>query len=76
MQARPLIMFRVGAGETRLGYTVPPGNWGIQATLSLGSTHPAGAPRPAPHHHCLNRPYGPQDGAAVLIRRAPRGRRP
>jgi hypothetical protein len=51
MQARPLIMFRVGAGDTsriplligtasfthRLGYTVPPGNWGIQATLSLGS---------------------------------------
>jgi hypothetical protein len=51
MQARPLIMFRVGVGDTspiplligtasfthRLGYTVPPGNWGVQATLSLGS---------------------------------------
>jgi hypothetical protein len=50
-QIRPLIIFRVAPGQTervplligtasctpRLGYTVPPGDWGIQATLTLGS---------------------------------------
>jgi hypothetical protein len=49
-QALPLIIFRVAPGQTqpiplltgtasftpRLGYTVPPGSWGIQATLTLG----------------------------------------
>jgi hypothetical protein len=48
-QRLPLIMFRTGPGETgriplligtagnttRLGYAVPPGNWGVQATLDL-----------------------------------------
>jgi len=49
-QALPLITYRVAPGQTepiplltgtasftpRLGYTVPPGAWGIQATLALG----------------------------------------
>jgi hypothetical protein len=49
-QALPLVTYRVAPGETqliplltgtasftlRLGYTVPPGSWGIQATLTLG----------------------------------------
>lgn len=49
-QALPLITYRVAPGQTqpiplltgtasftpRLGYTVPPGSWGIQATLTLG----------------------------------------
>jgi hypothetical protein len=49
-QALPLITFRVAPGQTepiplltgtasftlRLGYAVPPGSWGIQATLTLG----------------------------------------
>lgn len=48
-QTLPLVMFRVAPGETervplligtasstaRLGYAVPPGTWGVQATLSL-----------------------------------------
>jgi hypothetical protein len=48
-QTLPLLMFRVPPGETeriplligtasstaRLGYAVPPGTWGVQATLSL-----------------------------------------
>jgi hypothetical protein len=47
---RPLIMFRVPPGQTgriplligtasytpRLGYTIPPGDWGLYATLALG----------------------------------------
>ncbi len=49
-QTLPLIVFRVAPGQTeriplligtasitpRLGYAVPAGNWGIQATLTLG----------------------------------------
>jgi len=49
-QALPLIIFRVAPGQTgrvplligtascapRLGYTIPPGDWGIQAALTLG----------------------------------------
>jgi hypothetical protein len=49
-QNLPLIFFRVAPGESkqvplligtasstlRLGYAIPPGDWGIQATLSLG----------------------------------------
>jgi hypothetical protein len=49
-QALPLITYRVAPGQTepiplltgtasftpRLGYAVPPGSWGIQATLTLG----------------------------------------
>jgi hypothetical protein len=56
-QALPLITYRVAPGQTeriplltgtasftpRLGYAVPPGSWGIQATLSLGKD-----PRDAP----------------------------
>ena len=56
-QALPLITYRVAPGETeqiplltgtasftpRLGYAVPPGSWGIQATLTLGEN-----PRDAP----------------------------
>ena len=52
-QALPLVIFRVAAGATepiplligtasvtpRLGYVVPAGEWGIQATLTLGP-HP------------------------------------
>jgi hypothetical protein len=51
MQVRPLITYRVAPGQTKpiplltgtasftlkLGYAVPPGSWGIQATLTLGS---------------------------------------
>jgi hypothetical protein len=50
-QTLPLVVFRVAPGQTeriplliatasftpRLGYTVPAGQWGIQATLTLGS---------------------------------------
>jgi hypothetical protein len=50
-QICPLIMFRVAPGQIervplligtasrtpRLGYTIPPGDWGIQVTLTLGS---------------------------------------
>jgi hypothetical protein len=49
-QTLPLIMFKLSPGETRnvplligtasrtprLGYAIPPGDWGIQATLRLG----------------------------------------
>jgi len=49
-QTLPLIMYRVAQGTTQriplligtasftqqLGYAVPPGNWGVQATLDLG----------------------------------------
>ncbi len=49
-QQLPLIIFRVAPGQTgrvplligtasctpRLGYAIPPGDWGIQATLTLG----------------------------------------
>lgn len=54
----PLIIFRVPPGQTgqvplligtasrtpRLGYAVPPGDWGIQATVTLGP-HPRDSPR-------------------------------
>ncbi len=57
-QTLPLIIFRVAPGETervplligtasstpRLGYAIPPGDWGIQATLILGP-HPRDSPR-------------------------------
>jgi hypothetical protein len=57
-QTLPLITFRVAPGETgrvplligtasctpRLGYSIPPGGWGIQATLTLGP-HPRDSPR-------------------------------
>jgi hypothetical protein len=57
-QAIPLITYRVAPGHTepiplltgtasftpRLGYTVPPGSWGIQATLILGED-PRDSPR-------------------------------
>jgi hypothetical protein len=57
-QTLPLIIFRVAPGQTgqvplligtassvpRLGYTIPPGDWGIQATLTLGP-HPRDSPR-------------------------------
>ena len=57
-QNLPLIIFRVAPGQTervplligtasctpRLGYAVPPGDWGIQATLTLGP-HPRDSPR-------------------------------
>jgi hypothetical protein len=55
-QALPLITYRVAPGQTepiplltgtasftsRLGYTVPPGSWGIQATLTFGKDLPLG----------------------------------
>lgn len=58
MQNLPLIMFRVAPGDTgriplligtssstpRLGYMVPAGRWGVQATLTLGP-HPRDSPR-------------------------------
>ena len=57
-QNRPLIIFRVAPGQTgqvslligtarrtpRLGYAIPPGHWGIQATLTLGP-HSRDSPR-------------------------------
>ena len=57
-QTAPLIIFRVAASATeriplligtasytpRLGYVVPAGEWGIQATLTLGP-HPRDSPR-------------------------------
>jgi|SRR5208283_3217068 len=57
-QNLPLIIFRVAPGQTgqvplligtasstpRLGYTIPPGDWAIQATLTLGP-HPRDSPR-------------------------------
>ncbi len=57
-QTAPLVIFRVAAGATepipllidtasytpRLGYVVPAGEWGIQATLTLGP-HPRDSPR-------------------------------
>jgi hypothetical protein len=57
-QNLPLIIFRVAPGQTeriplligtasstpRLGYAIPPGDWGIQATLTLGP-HPRDSPR-------------------------------
>ena len=59
-QTRALIVFRVAPGQTRriplligsasftprLGYTVPAGEWGIQATLTLGPD-----PRDSPRRH-------------------------
>ena len=58
LQTAPLVIFRVAAGATepiplligtasctpRLGYEVPAGEWGIQATLTLGP-HPRDSPR-------------------------------
>jgi hypothetical protein len=60
-QRLPLIIFRVPPGQTervplligtasctpRLGYTIPPGDWGIQATLYLGP-RPRESPRRTP----------------------------
>jgi hypothetical protein len=57
-QTAPLVIFRLAAGATepiplligtasstpRLGYVVPAGEWGIQATLTLGP-HPSNSPR-------------------------------
>jgi hypothetical protein len=57
-QQLPLVIFRVPPGQTgqvplligtasfmpRLGYTIPPGDWGIQATLTLGP-HSRDSPR-------------------------------
>lgn len=57
-QAEPLVTFWVGPGETgrvplliatasfdpRLGYAVPPGEWGLRAVLVLGPD-PENAPR-------------------------------
>ena len=57
-QTLPLIIFRVAPGRTervplligtasftpRLGYVIPPGNWAMQATLTLGP-HPRDSPR-------------------------------
>jgi hypothetical protein len=57
-QHLPLVIFRVAPGQTgrvplligtasftpRLGYVIPPGDWGIQATLTLGP-HPRDSPR-------------------------------
>jgi hypothetical protein len=57
-QNLPLVIFRVAPGQTgrvplligtasftpRLGYVIPPGDWGIQATLTLGP-HPRDSPR-------------------------------
>jgi hypothetical protein len=57
-QTLPLIIVRVAPGQDervplligtasctpRLGYTIPPGDWGIQATLTLGP-HPRDSPR-------------------------------
>ena len=54
-QQLPLVIFRVAPGQTervplligtasctpRLGYTIPPGDWGIQATLTLVPDHDA-----------------------------------
>jgi hypothetical protein len=59
-QIAPLITFQVAPGQTeriplltgtasftpRLGYAVPPGSWGIQATLILGEN-----PRDSPRRH-------------------------
>ena len=60
-QTQPLIFFRVAPGAAeqvpllvgtasftpRIGYAVPPGDWGIQATLTLGP-HPPGSPKRTP----------------------------
>ena len=57
-QFLPLVIFRVAPGQTgrvplligtasstpRLGYAIPPGHWGVQATLALGP-HPGDSPR-------------------------------
>jgi hypothetical protein len=57
-----LLIFRVAPGETgripfviatasfapRLGYTVPAGNWGVQATLTIGSEPGGSADRRTP----------------------------
>jgi hypothetical protein len=65
LQNRPLIMFNVAPGQTgriplligtasctpRLGYAIPPGDWGIYATLTSArpsATRPAGGPRSCP----------------------------
>jgi hypothetical protein len=61
-QVLPLVTFRVAPGQTgevplligtassstpRLGYAIPPGDWGIQATLFLGP-RPRDSPRRTP----------------------------
>ena len=59
-QTFPLVMFRIAPGETeriplligtasfaaRLGYALPPGSWGLQATLDLA---------PDPREHIFRR---------------------
>jgi len=61
-QLLPLIVFRVAPGQTeriplligtdsavpRLGYTVPAGEWGLQATLTLGSGRGASSRKRTP----------------------------
>ena len=61
-QVLPLIMFRIAPGGTeriplltgtasftdRLGYAVPPGTWGLQATLDLARDHGERLPRRTP----------------------------
>jgi hypothetical protein len=64
MQTRPLVLYRIAAGAVeriplligtdsfvpRLGYTVPPGSWGIQTVLNIGPVLDIGLnPREALH---------------------------
>jgi hypothetical protein len=69
-QQLPLIIFRVAPGQTeriplligtagctpRLGYAIPPGDWGIQATLTL-----------VPHHDAEGH-LGPRDAHRQALR--------
>jgi hypothetical protein len=85
-QQLPLIIFRVAPGQTgrvplligtasctpRLGYAIPPGDWGIQTTLTLVPHHDAeGHSRPGDAHRRALRAIVSRPGRDLPRRRTP-----
>jgi hypothetical protein len=85
-QQLPLIIFRVAPGQTervplligtasctpRLGYTIPPGDWGIQAGLKFVPPHDAeGHPSPRDAHRRAIRAIVSRPGRDLPRRRTP-----
>src|SRR5262249_46789177 len=42
---RTPLLTETASSRPRLGYATPPGEWGIQATLTLGGLHPGESPQ-------------------------------
>jgi hypothetical protein len=85
-QQLPLIIVRVPPGQAgrvplligtasctpRLGYAIPPGDWGIQATLTLVPHHDAGGDsRPGDAHRQALRAVADRRGRDLPRRRTP-----